>query len=78
MNFFDRLPKGAQYAVLSVTKEVFDFIMKNGEEGSDFMNHGLKTNNPELKTDPILKELYSEKSTLNRKILKREHEINTK
>lgn len=78
MKFFEEIGVNQEYAVLSVTLELLELIKDGFINEKHYTLHYIKQNNPALKEDEVLSELYKEKSKLMRKINKREQEVNHK
>lgn len=75
MRFYEKLKEGQEYAVLSVTLDLFKLIQDAFISDTHYTIHLIKENNPKFKEDELLKELYSKKSKLMREITKREQQI---
>lgn len=76
MKFFEEIRENQEYAVLSVDMELLRLIKESFVSEKHYTLHYIKQNNPKLKEDELLSELYKEKSKLMRKITKREQEVN--
>ena len=76
--FFQELREGEQYANVSVTMEVYQEIRNVYLEEEDYKLNHVKAKNSELNENPLLCEMYKERSKLNREISKEEYKLNNK
>ena len=76
--FFQELREGEQYANVSVTMEVYQEIRNVYLEEEDYKLNHVKAKNSELNDNPLLCEMYKERSKLNREISKEEYKLNNK
>ena len=75
-NFFTELREKEQYANVSMKLDVYDVFYRMFDPEIDFTLNHIKEKNSKQKEDILLCELYKERSILQKKIIKREQEIN--